>query len=239
MKSWIDELPLAPMSFLIQVQMEEFDNLSRITGEKARLQKFDDELRKLVDKSKREIAKAKTRDDVTTAKERLALFQSEQKRIRDRIIMSLSKMLLTARYICVGYLDGKKQIIPACAWSGETDWEKGTLVFERRKYLHVSVVEGWRVRPEHKEKLHAAAQDKYNQDAPKTGAVGRPSSMPIVFAEFERRRANKSVADSLAAEAAYLEKWIKKYHPNEKPLTAKTIANKIRDSFRTYQKKSA
>ncbi len=239
MKSWIDELPLTSLSFLIQVQMEEFDNLSRITGEKARLQKFDDELRKLVDKSKREIAKAKTRDDVTTAKERLALFQSEQKRIRDRIIMSLSKMLLTARYICVGYLDGKKQIIPACAWSGETDWEKGTLVFERRKYLHVSVVEGWRVRPEHKEKLHAAAQDKYNQDAPKTGAVGRPSSMPIVFAEFERRRANKSVADSLAAEAAYLERWIRKHHPNEKPLTAKTIANKIRDSFRTYQKKSA
>lgn len=239
MKSWIDELPLAPLSYLIQVQMEEFDNLSRINGEKSRYQHFDRAIRKLIEKSKREIAKSRTRDDVVTAKERLALFQSEQKRVRDSIIKSLSKMLLTARYICVGYLDGKKQVIPACIWGGDMDWEKETLAFEGRKYLHVRVVEGWRVRPEHKEQLHAAAQDKYNQEAPKTGAVGRPSSMPVVFAEFERRLKAKIVAESLAAEAAYLEKWIKKYHPNEKPLTAKTIANKIRDDFRAYQKKTA
>ena len=197
MKSWVDELPLVPLSYLLQVQMEEFDKISRIDGAEARLQRFDSALRKLIEKSKRDIIKAKTRDDLTIAKERLELFQSEQKRIRNSIIKSLSKMLLMARYICIGYLEGKKQVIPACAWGGDMDWEKETLVFEDRKYIHVAVVNGWRTRPEHKEKLHAAALDKYNQEAPKSGAVGRPTSMPIVLTEFSRRCKAGVVEDSL------------------------------------------
>ena len=76
MKSWVDELPLVPLSYLLQVQMEEFDKISRIDGAEARLQRFDSALRKLIEKSKRDIIKAKTRDDLTIAKERLELFQS-------------------------------------------------------------------------------------------------------------------------------------------------------------------
>jgi len=67
----------------------------------------------------------------------------------------------------------------------------------------------------------------------RTGAPGRPSSMHLVVAEFERRCGNSEVIwSSVKAEAEYLAAWFKKNHPGSPRLTARTIENKIRPEYR-------
>jgi uncharacterized short protein YbdD (DUF466 family) len=67
---------------------------------------------------------------------------------------------------------------------------------------------------------------------PTTGAPGRPSNMHLVEAEFERRRQDRRMESSLAREAAALAAWFKAAHPDKQPVTAKTIANRLRARFR-------
>jgi hypothetical protein len=66
----------------------------------------------------------------------------------------------------------------------------------------------------------------------KTGAPGRPTSMPIVMEEFERRLKNGETATSREAEAKALADWFKDAYPTAPQPTWKTILNKLRPDFR-------
>jgi hypothetical protein len=68
----------------------------------------------------------------------------------------------------------------------------------------------------------------------KTGAPGRPTSMGVVIAEFERRRTNEMCESSRDAEAKALEAWVKKTHPDLPAPTAKTIRNKLPQDFQPF-----
>ena len=70
----------------------------------------------------------------------------------------------------------------------------------------------------------------------KTGAPGRPSSMGIVLAEFERRRLGKACESSREAEANALAAWLRRTHPTLPPLTAKSIRNKLPTDFQPYNR---
>jgi hypothetical protein len=68
----------------------------------------------------------------------------------------------------------------------------------------------------------------------KTGAPGRPSSMGIVLAEFERRRMSGRCETSREAEAQKLAAWLKEKHPDMPVPTAKTIRNKLPKDFQPF-----
>jgi len=65
-----------------------------------------------------------------------------------------------------------------------------------------------------------------------TGAPGRPSNMKLVEAEFSRRAQAGKLESSLNREAAWLAEWFKATYPAERPVSPKTIANKLREQFR-------
>jgi hypothetical protein len=65
----------------------------------------------------------------------------------------------------------------------------------------------------------------------RTGAPGRPTSMQLVDAEFERRIVEGRIEKTLAAEARALERWLPEKHPNYPRATKTTIENNIRGAF--------
>ena len=65
----------------------------------------------------------------------------------------------------------------------------------------------------------------------KTGAPGKPSSMHLVLAEFQRRRTNGLCESSRSAEAAALAAWLLQTHPSHPPATPKTIRTKLPTDF--------
>jgi hypothetical protein len=73
-----------------------------------------------------------------------------------------------------------------------------------------------------------SAQQAEPDTSDRTGAPGRPSSMHLVEAEFDRRvsageswKSKLAVADDLAA-------WLRREHPRMPKLTSKTILNRLR-----------
>lgn len=75
----------------------------------------------------------------------------------------------------------------------------------------------------------AAQQDSKPELVLRTGTAGRPSSMHLVHPEHRRRIAAGEAHASLAAEARYLQGWLKQTHP-EAPLPGvKALENAIRD----------
>jgi hypothetical protein len=66
----------------------------------------------------------------------------------------------------------------------------------------------------------------------KTGAPGRPTSMHLIEAEFQRMKAGGEVPATLAETARRLEAWLKMTHPTYPPATATTIETRLRQSFR-------
>lgn len=60
--------------------------------------------------------------------------------------------------------------------------------------------------------------------------------MPIVMAEFERRRAAKCCEQSREAEAKALAEWLRMVHPDTQIPTPKTIRNKLPADFQPRSK---
>lgn len=65
-----------------------------------------------------------------------------------------------------------------------------------------------------------------------SGAVGRPSSMHLIMAEFERRIARGATAAPFRAESEALATWLSTHHPDSPRAGAKAIANNIRARYR-------
>ncbi len=72
-----------------------------------------------------------------------------------------------------------------------------------------------------------------NFETPKT--AGRPSSMGIVKAEFERRRAAGMCKSSRKAEANALAEWLSEARPGVTQLASKTIRNKLPRDFQPFR----
>lgn len=65
-----------------------------------------------------------------------------------------------------------------------------------------------------------------------TGAPGRPTSMHLIEAEFERRAVSRQLAAAVSREAAALHEWMKQTHPGLPLPLPHTIENKIRGDYR-------
>jgi hypothetical protein len=65
-----------------------------------------------------------------------------------------------------------------------------------------------------------------------TGAPGRPTSMPGIIAEFEKRILNGLVRPTLTEETNVLRSWFKDNHPTWTVPAEKTIQNKIRYRYK-------
>ena len=240
MKNWVEELPVLPLSELIDNQMREIEKYGPMPGHGVTFLTYYVALRERIQRTNVEILEAKTRDDVAAAETRLKMLKGEEQKMRDGLLPAVIEGLLIRRYGCVGYLRGIKCIIPANAWSGEVDWQKETLTCDTHQYTRLRTIAAGRLTPEQKSTVEKYLQgETEGPDTVKTGAPGRPSSMHIIEAEFQRRKESGSVAESLNSESAQLEAWFKKQYPDKPPVTAKTIANRLRDHFRAYQKKSA
>lgn len=66
----------------------------------------------------------------------------------------------------------------------------------------------------------------------RTGAPGRPTSMHLVRAEFDRRWEHGESASTISAEAESLADWLRSTHPYVPQLKSKTIANRLRAAHR-------
>lgn len=64
---------------------------------------------------------------------------------------------------------------------------------------------------------------------------GRPSDMPIVIAEFQRRCETGEALQTLAAEARALSSWLARKHPEALPVEPGTIENRIRNKHLKYR----
>jgi hypothetical protein len=65
-----------------------------------------------------------------------------------------------------------------------------------------------------------------------TGAPGRPTSIHLVVAEFERRAKAGNIERNLPTQSEVLARWLKANHPRHPPLKPKTIENKLRHDYR-------
>ena len=81
-------------------------------------------------------------------------------------------------------------------------------------------------------KSQIAAIWPFDMASPRSGAPGRPTSMHIIEAEFERLRAAGELPSTLAETARNLAEWLKRTYPTYPPATAKTIETRIRAAFR-------
>ena len=69
----------------------------------------------------------------------------------------------------------------------------------------------------------------------RTGAPGRPTSMHLIEAEFERRRSVNELKPSLAMESEFLHRWLTTTYPGAPPASARTIEGKIRAQYRIWK----
>lgn len=76
------------------------------------------------------------------------------------------------------------------------------------------------------------------EDTPRSGAPGRPTSMHLIEAEFERRAESGAIESSLNKQAEVLEQWLARAHPDMPGATAKTIANRLRETYRSAKQSS-
>jgi len=86
-----------------------------------------------------------------------------------------------------------------------------------------------------------SSREHENHTAPsvtKTGAPGRPSSMHLVEREYLARAARGDTNASIGEEAKVLCDWLQSAHPDAPPLTAKTIANRMRHEHRERMRKA-
>jgi hypothetical protein len=61
----------------------------------------------------------------------------------------------------------------------------------------------------------------------RSGAPGRPTSIQLVWLEYEARWQRSEVEERIGAEAEALSAWLAKFHPKEVQLTPKTIRNTL------------
>lgn len=237
-KSWVEELPTITLSNFLGIMMLEKSIPAMRKNVPADLWHYNKILQKVIQKTGAEILRASTGDDVVRAEARLRLFRGEQEKVSARVQDAAVGLFLQAGISCAAYLGGEKVIVPAHAWSGEMDWNKETLVFEKQRYSHLSVIFPQILTQEQKRLVEKYAQKDIATVKPAL-PPGRPTFMHIIDVEFQRRKNSGLTEELISTESEHLEIWFKKHHPDKKSVKAKTIANHLRKDFREHKSKSA
>lgn len=231
---WVDALPQITLSFLSGSLMIESYLPGMKPGSSVDCWQYNEILKKRIRETNKEILRAKTSDEAATAEARIKVFRDEQQKILTIVRKTAIRWLLKTEYVCVAYLEGQRVIVPSRAWSGIVDWDDETILFAKQRYSHLRVIARGKLKKAQWEKVKRMAKDEPAKVIISSGAPGRPSSMNLVRHEFKRRKAGKRLKESLAAEAVYLEAWLKSVHPKAPLLKAKTIANNLRGEYRIH-----
>ncbi len=72
----------------------------------------------------------------------------------------------------------------------------------------------------------------FESDVARTGTAGRPTSMFLVTAEFDRRREAGTLGNTLKEEANFLVEWLRLAHRHVPPVTVKTVENNLRHAYK-------
>ncbi len=239
--NWVKELPSAPMPFLLGSLLLE----AAVPGqenEKIPLSysQFGEKLVKKIRETNGQILRAKTRDETVMAEARVKLFKEEQKKIDVLSRKVAVKCLLHGEYFATAYLDGEVVIVPSRAWSGKIDWDEARIVFARKEYSHFRVISHGRLTEEQRKLVEQYAAEDIEAQRDEAEGPGRPSpGMHLIEQKLRERAAAKEMEDFLNVEARVLADWFKRNHPDKRPITAKTIANKHRSLYRTLKGKTA
>ncbi len=236
MTDWVEQLPTITLPTFLEIMMMEksLPPSSPMTD----LWHYNKILQAAIKKSGKDIMRASTGDAAILSEKRMNLLQGEQKKLTEQIRRVAGRLFEIASFSCTGYLNGKKVLIPANAWTGNMDWEKEVLAFDGQRYSRLEVVFPQFLSQEQKTLVAEHTQIDGNAHKPAL-PPGRPSYAYIIEAEYHRRKDDGLVEKTLAAESDYLATWFKKRHPDKRPVTPKTIANRIRNDFSTHQKKTA
>ena len=235
---WIKKLPTTSMSSLLNSVLLDI-NLP--VGEKL-IEGGYWELNRTLIKKIREanglIVRAKTKDEAVMADTKARLFKEEQRKIVDLSRHVAMKSLLRGVYFGTAYLNGEVVIVQSRAWSGKIDWEEERIVFSGREYSNFRIISQGRISDMQFKlvKQYASADIDAQRDNDRT--PGRPSNMHVVEQKLRQRAAADELKGSMNEEAAFLETWFKRNHPDKKAMTAKTIGNKFRSLYRELKGKS-
>lgn len=236
MTDWVKQLPTITLPTFLGIMMLEksLPSSSQIPD----LWHYNKVLQAAIRKAGHDIMRASTGDAAILSEKRMNLLQGEQKALTDKVRAVAARLFEMASFSCIGSLNGKKVIIPAEAWTGEMDWDKEVLIFDNQRYSQLGVLFPQFLSQEQMTLVAEHVQIAGGSSKPAL-PPGRPSYTHLIETEYQRRKDEGIVEKSLSAESDYLATWFKKRHPDKRPVTPKTIANKIRDDFRAYQQKTA
>jgi hypothetical protein len=234
-ENWIDDLPTGFMSNYLAVLMHLSDLPGHTALSKYNCLQYFEAMGKKIQQENGNLLHAKTKDDVATAESRKKMFEAEREMILSFVRKNAVHVFLKGGGVCVGHLDGRKTIIPRNAWSGEPDWENGSLYFNGCTYSQIAVVKEIKLSKEKWKSVKEIAGADASQRITRTGAAGRPSSMHVIEIELRRRIEQKEAEKSMMGESKYLASWLKEGHPDLPPVTPKGIANKLGKLFRALK----
>jgi hypothetical protein len=248
-------IPIAPLNAVIHDALNGMAKRGNMPGQPVTIVEMYLAIKERIQRLNAELLDAKNRDDVAAVQAKLALMQGEQSKIETGAQKVGVEGLLQGIYTCVGQLDGRRVVVPMRDWSGVIDWKEETLRSGDRTYRHLRTIVASKLTPEQEAMVRrqrtgepeppTAANDSTKpvsspspEEPPRSGAPGRPTSMHLVDAEFERRVKAGIVAPSLNKEAETLAAWLKKNHPTMPAAKASSIRNYLREIYRKAMNRS-
>lgn len=148
------------------------------------------------------------------------LAQAEVNRLLRQIKQAVTDRLLSGELIAFGQEEppfSPWRQIPAAAWRSMklSDIRRGRAT-ERTTTLHA---------------LHILEIEPARKAPVRRARAGRPSDMPVIKAEFERRIQAGKIAVSLNAQADQLADWYAATYPRRAPYSPSTIRNCLRHRY--------
>ena len=153
---------------------------------------------------------------------------------REQAMLQLRDTLRDGAIEATGYVDfyGEPTLTtlePGWWLDGEIDWEASTVRSEiAGARWWTNVAEGVQV--------SRSCLDAVFPVVAIPGIPGRPTGMPVVLNEFERRAAARVLEATVTDQAKQLERWFGKTHARDRKLSAKAIENNIRVRYRELKK---
>ena len=235
----LEDIPVLPFGELIPQMIRKMGSYGNLPGQPVPITEYYAALRSKIQRTNEELLSAKNGDEAAIANTKLELLKKEENKILDQVKVAAIEGLLRGIYMCLAYLNAQKVVVPSADFAGEVDWEGESLRSGDRNYTRLRLVHAGRITPEQLAMIQQQltrneepAEEAYQAETPtSTGAPGRPSSMHIVEAEFDRRAKEGLTASTLKEESELLAEWLKCTHPKAPNLTPKTIRNRLRGAY--------
>lgn len=247
MSNSLDEVTVLPFGEIIHVIIREMGKQGNLPGQPVPVTEYYAAIRARIQRLNDELLSAQNEAEIAVINAKLDLLKKNEGNILDNAKISAIEGLLREVYVCLAYLDGQKVVVPSTHFSGDVDWKNESLRFAEKHYTRLRLVHGGQLSP----KLNAiilsglSEKEEPKQTEPQTvtptstGAPGRPTSIHLVEAEFERRTKKNLTASTLKEESEILAEWLRETHPCAPRATPKTIANNISREHRAAMNKAA